>query len=304
MRIVFFLYLFYLPISSVNGQTCCTGGVTTIGIFTIPDPNSDGELFLNAEFNNISSTILNDEVLDESTTNRYIQTYALQLAYPASEYITFSVVIPYLIQNQSTRTDILNNNGFADLSVWLSAYLLEDKEWKININSGVKLPTGDKSQQDPITNLNFPASFQNGTGAFDFLFYPRLDYRLSGNFSAGINGFVKITTSAETAGIEHYKFGNSYAGGIDFSKEWVTGNYLLSFFTGGLIQYQQEDQIKEWENPNTGGIFSYWLAGINFKLSPAFSMSGQYTLPLYQNVNGLQIATSSRMNFKIIAKRI
>jgi hypothetical protein len=201
--------------------------------------------------------------------------------------------------------------GWGDTKLSLLQRLLNSERFQLHAQWGLSLPTGSIKERDLMPAMGgvfaqniLPASMQLGSGTFDFepvltLLMPR------GALSYGAQ--VKASLRLESENSQGYRRGHqlqlqSWAS-YQLHSDW-TVNTGLSYHSSGKLQGEQQSVTKNmmgkrtvptaWSE-NYGGDALELLVGSFFDL-PSTYFPGQriavdVRLPLYQNLNGVQMDT-------------
>ncbi|MCK5702204.1 MAG: hypothetical protein KAI29_13660 [Cyclobacteriaceae bacterium] len=303
---ILFLVLFVLTLES-TAQTCCTGGVPYLGAFKIPVVSS-GQFSLNFSYglNKNADLLLQDEEISDNSSQRIVQTILLQSDYGLNENISFSVVIPYLFQKEQinflSNNHQLLNNGFGDLSLW-SNYKRELGLHNVAASIALKVPSGKTDAVDPENGIEYPFSFQNGSGSWDFIFNVYDEIPL--DKKRVVTWVNQISAKINTKGnkfVAHpgYRFGHTFQYFSSISVHWVMGKFLANSFVGFSYQKKMKDEFDGgFENENTGGNWIYANIGYNHQFNPKLMIGISGSLPIYRSINGLQLTTDKQANIII-----
>jgi hypothetical protein len=209
--------------------------------------------------------------------------------------------------NFTTRTE-----GFGDITL-SGLYLLHgDDCFQVIAGLGVSLPTGSIAERDGalrpppppppvIVDQQLPAAMQLGSGTVDILPSLTVTQHLN-DFMLGVQVRGRIRTHNNHHG---YRFGNQF--GVDLWGAWSPIQWCS--FVGG-VGYQYEGELRGRQSgigqvspvgltvptaygSNYGGQRIEATLGMNFVI-PRGMLKGNRVgidvrLPIYQNVNGLQL---------------
>ncbi|MGO9380358.1 MAG: nitrous oxide reductase accessory protein NosL [Dissulfurispiraceae bacterium] len=173
---------------------------------------------------------------------------------------------------------------------------------------GLSLPTGDVTQAVNIMGMSFraPYDMQNGSGTYDLK--PALTYN-------GLSDDAQWNWGAQAQYTWHtgendqgWRYGNSFkaTGWLQRALGPFTGSLRLAYSDTTRI-VGQDSQIQQILNPmtgapmpdadpnNYGGTQLDGLLGVSYQHGP-FSVGVEGGIPLYQNLNGLQLKTSWTLN--------
>lgn len=250
------------------------------------------------------------------TQNNYV---TASLDYNDGENWGVTTVLPYIMRTHMTygSADSIGGDGgwptgtngytsqaagFGDIKI-IGRYfgLAEQKDWGFQF--GVKLPTGNNSQTAVGNSGNtvpVDPGLQLGTGSTDaivgiykFGFIPKADdwgYFANAQYQATVKPTnVPSSIAALNGGANSYRPGNSLNInlGVNYQgwDKWVPTlqfNYL----------YKTADSGTAADTWATGGTLLYATPGILYRLTEKTQVYANVQLPVYQNVNGIQLVPS------------
>jgi hypothetical protein len=200
------------------------------------------------------------------------------------------------------------NSGFGDVRVYALYNLIESETHQLSLNTGISIPTGSisgRGNSSMSEDFKFSYSMQTGTGNFSIL--PGITYTGNkGDVSWGAQFTSDIKTGMNTSG---YKRGNDLVLTAWLGRnwnEWLSNTLRISGTTIGKIHgFDQEIASYRSIDPdadvrNSGGERLGAYAGINFVI-PRGVLQGnkigiEYGIPVYQNLNGVQLKTKTLLN--------
>ncbi len=210
----------------------------------------------------------------------------------------------------STKHEMMTS-GIGDVQAWLLYALMEREFHLVMLSAGVNIPTGSIEQKgnadDPMyPGKRFPYAMQNGSGTFDFL--PGITYLFQKNkntFSA--QALLNIPTGYNSLG---YRKGNEINFNAWYAYRWHT------FFSSSLrTQFLMNEKIHGFDEgiypftepaantENYGGERMNVFLGTQFNLKRGFwrhtRLGVEYGLPVYENLNGIQMKTSQIFNVNL-----
>jgi len=290
-----------------QGQTCCTGGVPYLGIFKIPTISQKQFGFnFSYSLNKNSNLILHDQMVSESMIVRYVNTILLQSDYAFSDLISVSIVLPYIKQNEivelAANPHQISNCGLGDISIWSTIRSSLGRS-SYAISFALKAPNGKTDASDPESGIDYPLSFQTGSGSWDFIFnlYNELPLNAKERF-VWIN---QLSTKINTKGNKFeahpdYKFGHVLQLYSSLAYNLVIGQYLANAYVGVSYQFRRMDEYHNgYPNDNTGGNWIFTTLGYNHQFSPKLGIGLSGTIPIFAQLNGLQLSTSAQVNVTI-----
>ncbi len=254
---------------------------------------------------NGNTPVLYDDILE--SYNKYVsslsyKTHSLDFMYGISDNITLLSVFNYHNKEMilSTKNDVLNSSsGVGDVELQFLINFLKKKSLRAHANIGLKLPLGSTDKK--FNNELLPYSMQLGTGNLGTVIGFTMLYQ-SKNISAGFQPILNSysTVNRDILDDDYYQYGKH----IDI-------NYWLSYKISKTISlsYRQKNIFKSIDkgqndrlNPidvtlNNPYNSSYEIIKSGFGLNVLipkgtfknFRFSLEYTLPLYQNLDGIQL---------------
>ncbi|HKK11698.1 MAG TPA: transporter [Flavobacteriaceae bacterium] len=284
-----------------------------------------GELMLSYRFMTMDMRHLRQNDMDATNANAFsrymvapqsmvMDMHMVGVMYATSDKLTLMAMANYEentmdLMMKSGTTFSTTSNGFGDVSISGLYTLLNENRNKMHAQVGVNIPTGSIKEKDvtPMSvgnTVQLPYPMQTGTGSFGV----KLGLTYLGQtdrFSWGnqLKSLINVNDNDQ-----NYKFGNRYCLNSWFAAR--AGDWL-SFSIGlrGLIV----DKIKgssDLLNPmmvttadpkNYGGTFISSGFGANFIVAKG-SLKGlrfatECSLPLYQNLNGIQLKQNYTLTF-------
>ena len=281
-----------------------------------------GTISQNQAANTINPRTGNPAEVEGFTQNNYV---TASLDYNNGETWGATVVLPYIMRSHMTYGSDTNQgdglgypsgtngyssqaNGFGDMKI-IGRYFgfAEQKDWGLQL--GVKLPTGNNGQTAPATS----AAVANG-----------------GNSTVAVDPGLQLGTGSTDIILGVYKFGYipktenwGYFGNVQYQAAVIPTNtpsniYALgqggSYRPGNALNVNVGTNYQGWDKwvPtlqfnylyktadsgtaadtwSTGGTLLYATPGILYKLTDQTQVYANVQLPLYQNLNGIQLAPS------------
>ena len=241
--------------------------------------------------------------------NRTRATHAILLntGYTFSKQFAIDAVIPYVVQVrkvyfQNSTSDYTTVAGIGDLVVLpkILVFGANSINRHLQLGAGVKAPTGKSNVK--INQIALNADMQPGSGSWDLIFmanyYQTLRSRKSVGFNSTIN-FRLAGTNKNYLEVQEYQFGDDFYWLNSISDQFPLNNALLSPTFGLRYRFIGISKINGVELDNTGGQWLTALIGVSLIWNnlPTLNVSGE--LPIYSNVNGIQLSTSYRFNIGI-----
>lgn len=249
-----------------------------------------------------ASQIVNNgdpQEVEKYTKNNYT---TLGLDYSASADWGVNLQLPYINRSHSTLGTASDGttpgagggqydsrtSSIGDVKV-IGRYQGFTPQHNLGIQFGLKLPTGSYTQIGTSTDITAPGSasidrgLQPGTGTTDLIFGGYYTEALNKNWDY----FTQVTLQKALNSRDQYKPGD----GVNLN---VGMRYLgFSSFTP-LIQlnarHVQRDNGANADTVSTGGTLIYASPGFVVPIGEKMSLYGFVQLPIYQYVNGVQLA--------------
>lgn len=291
----------------VYGQGCCSGGAPLSGNLAIANmPARTLSVRLIYDNNNLSDLLAKDRELDDKTRKRLSNSILLRLNYSLNQRIAFTALLGY--SNQIEKVDFLNfssrsqGHGFGDV-IFLGQYnFINNNTNGLSAAVGVKLPTGSINRINEETGLALAPDLQPGTGAIDYLFSSQ--YARSNLFNRNIGVLARLTytlsTPAERLNNQQtYEFGNELQLFAGLNNNFFLKKSILSPQLTLNYRHTAFDKTNDIRTANTGGHWFYLSLSLLYTLNQNLSFFTQGTLPLYRNLDGVQLTTSYRITTSI-----
>ncbi|HXX81050.1 MAG TPA: hypothetical protein VEI46_05845, partial [Thermodesulfovibrionales bacterium] len=183
-----------------------------------------------------------------------------------------------------------HTDSFGDIKV-VGRYQGFTPQHNVGILFGLKLPTGTYTATGTSTDPTAPGSvpidrgLQPGTGTTDVIVGAFYNDILSENFGYFATALFQAALYAQ----DHYMPGN----GVNLN----AGLRYLSFPVSGVVpqvqlnfRFVERDSGSNADTINTGGTLLYISPGVTVPVTHQFLVYGFVQLPIYQNLNGVQLA--------------
>ncbi|MEQ8560121.1 MAG: transporter, partial [Cytophagales bacterium] len=231
--------------------------------------------------------------------------YMIGAMYAPSDNFTLMIMQNYVknsmdLNNMMGMSFSTESKGFGDLKVSALYGLMSKKNSSFHLNIGVNIPTGEIQNRysTPMTeNMKLPYPMQLGSGTFD--------YSLGGTYKGsvkhwtwGIQPMAIVRTSKNT---ENYRLGDQLNLNTWMSYDifqWMSlSGRVLGTKSGEILGSDKELMIMmapPANNENSGKSQVKSYLGCNFSFGEKaywrnFKIGLEYGLPLYQEVNGIQM---------------
>lgn len=300
MRKIFgYIILFLGAFHITSAQTCCSAGAPISSNIQIVNKTKNTlALQLGYEYKSINLLVDNNQRLTNDPRSRYGQNITLKADYTLHKNIAFSLLIPVVHQNRSTISENQRSIGIGDVTLIGQWTLLNKFNSSLNINGGVKLPTGKLSHRNESSIFLSP-DMQSGSGSTDFIFgltyvknqwvYPNLNV-------LAYTSFKFNTTNGSFGGTptfsgRSFKFGDEYIAGMIFSYNLVASFGLIVPDISLKYRHSTPNIEQMTSAPNSGGDWFSIPIGILVSPQPNKSVRLYTEVPVFQNLDGLQITT-------------
>lgn len=279
-----------------------------LGAYVLPQAKQKGEIGIHSiyNFNRNHDLISGSEVLGDSHISRNIHSWLTQVDYSPIDKFSISFSVPVLWQKETTEgptgSHSLSNKGIGDISIWLAYHHQKDR-FSLSGAIGLKAPTGNTNDRDGSTGIPYPLSLQIGSGSWDFGFNlfssiylgSSRKFSIENQVSGRLNGPGKSFKAHE-----NYRFGHQFQILTSLSYHTLLGTIVSDLFAGVMWLHQGQDQFDGgFDNENTGGNWVNAAVGGNFFLSPRVFINVNGVIPIYRNLNGLQLSTTWQGAFGI-----
>jgi hypothetical protein len=243
-----------------------------------------------------------------STTNRLT---TLQATYRVSPRLQLNAMFPFVsrshehIARDNGQLEQWNFDAPGDAALYARYRLFQsegsthDSWW---ITGGVKFPTGARHERSGNTNQEAEVTLQPGSGSTDVSVGAAYQGAVLRNTSVGgpmgsvtaIPYFGSITYRRNGAGTYGYRHGGELQASV--GSEYPLSSKLNALGQVNVRHSSRDGVGSTEENPAlTGGTYVYVSPGIRLLLRRGVSGYAYVQLPVYQNVNGLQL--TARVNY-------
>lgn len=276
-----------------------------------------GDFFLGFNTENIKNHTLSDARIITAIENgsEHVHnvdstaTYALALSYGMTDELTLNLNLPYSVRRNiragEHEHDALghehpevhphgDSRGLGDMSAILQYKFYDQDNLKLAALAGVKAPTGKTNVKDGTEELE--TDLQPGSGAWD-LFAGGVISKNFDVFSVHSSVLYKYHTSNDVDvtlgdifgyGVAFsYKLKEAHAHTFDHKKE-EHFEYNLNIFLEFNGEYVQADSKHGVDIPNTGHHTLYATTGVQLFEESGYSAFAAFSLPMYQDLRGLQ----------------
>lgn len=291
---------------SANALANCGGGFCSINTNSeIQDTPSAGGLSLNLRYEYVELDQPRDgtnkvgargepgehDELETSNSN-----VVLSLDYMFDPHWGVGIQLPYL-NRKHTHIHNPNEEGIAngekpEREEWkfsgigdaraVGRYRFELGRASVGIHAGLKLPTGERNGKNDAGEAA-ERTLQLGTGSTDLI---------AGLFAKGAVGETALRWFAHTQLQHAIATKDDFRPGDEVTLD-VGLRYLATDALTANLQlnsrYKRRDSGANAEPTESGGKFVYISPGISYAFASGFQIYGYVQVPLYQNVNGVQL---------------
>jgi len=255
-------------------------------------------------------------------TKMVMSKYAVNMSYRHDENNAFILTVPYIINDMDmlrpngTSMTMDTISGMGDVSLLYMRDLYKDADMRtrqrISVGVGVKAPTGKSKSRSATTGNLVHMMMQAGTGSWDGLLLANGTFAFGEHEDGGAQWFLSPSAMYQinTKNDLGYKVGNRL--NYDLSARYrvsssfnvkldMNGVYSSKDSTDGTIDTASPTNLVAYQNPmsiidkvqNTGLHSIFLSPGAQWVVTPEFILSGEYRIPVYQNVNGVQQVTDN-----------
>jgi hypothetical protein len=301
---LFFTLIFFILIQLQHisfAQSCCSASTPVTGnlqISTLPQKS----LFISYSFlfDDLSSTYDGSTKINENLRERKSYLSLVSVNYGITPKFTLVLNLPYIFQQRTNfsfndEKNSLQVSGFGDISFMIKYSISQRNifsDHEINIGLGAKLPTGRNSVK--LNGILLAPELQPGTGSFDILTW----FLYSHGYTPKNRISYQIVMTYTLTGRNSYNY--------EFGDEWlflyaqrVYQSDFMNVHLQILSRYLKKEKRDERPVENTGGLRLSFSPVITFHPIKYLSISGEYQIPVYRRLNGIQLTTSRRIFFTI-----
>lgn len=295
--------------TNTNWETCmeifddcdlcgCATSSGGMGFVSLNNVDFVGLRYIYQSFESKEGIFNNSPTIDED-----FNTFQVWGKKQVSKKISVSAIIPYLDLSRSYQDSRQEGvNGLGDISIigWYQFNFLkklkdDDKPYasretsnhKLQVGSGVKLPTGE-FRQALTTGVN--PGFQVGTGSLDFILSSFYAYtRERWGVSTNLSYFYK------TENEENYRFGNQVSLSSRVFSLFETKKTVIMPFVGVTVDHFNEIEEFGEKIANTDGYLMNGMVGTEVSFSN-FLIGTNFSLPIAQDLVGGDVVTQNRFS--------
>ncbi|MEO5862432.1 MAG: transporter [Burkholderiales bacterium] len=224
----------------------------------------------------------------------------LGLDYVFNQHWGIGVQIPYLkrkhvhihnpdedeiAEGEEPEREELNFSGIGDVRA-VGRYQFDFGGTVVGVHAGLKLPTGKRDGRNDAAE-EAERSLQLGTGSTDVI---------AGVFAIGSIADTQLRWFAQTQWQHAISIKDDFRPGDEFTLD-LGLRYLIGESFAANVQlntrYKRRDSGDKAEPDESGGKYVYVSPGLTYAFARGFQIYGYVQVPLYQNVNGIQLTQST-----------
>ena len=307
---VLMIILYGLFAGKSIAQTCCSGGVPMAGNVGSMLPAENGTIQLSLVFDGNFLRTLKEGNVKIEDRSRLRTTYSglFNAYYSITDRLSAEGLFSYVRQERDIRqgefNDFTSTMGPGDIVLLLNYTYLSTNRMTLRAGAGPKFPTGPSDLKNG-SGITLNADLQPGSGAFDLFFNHMFSRSLALKPSANITHTITYRLTGENPqylGSQKYSFGNELYMSLGLSDQDLVGRMLISY--GLNIQYRHaaQDRINGHLLANTGGQWIFIMPAAGWHITPLTAVNISAQVPLYSNIEGLQLTPTFRINAGIYLK--
>ncbi|MBU3681380.1 MAG: transporter [Flavobacterium sp.] len=269
----------------------CSANGGSMGFSSLLTTNFVGMRYVYQSYNTKQGIFANSPWIEE-----HFNTWQIWARIPLTSKIQLSLLMPYHQNNRNLLSGNEQIKGFGDATMMgLYTVFQTQKDstiWvhKIQVGTGVKLPTGKNTQ---LNNGTLNPSFQLGTGSWDYLFLSEYVVKRK---KLGLNTSLNYTFKTEND--SRYQFGDqfNYASTLFYLIDLQKVKVLPQLGLAGEV-YGANKQFMQYI-PGTKGDILFGKLG--FELGKdRFSLGINSMLPFVQHLTNGNVKANTRWAFNL-----
>lgn len=218
---------------------------------------------------------------------------------------TFNYMDMMMLMGKRYYSHNMLSSGLSDTKLYALYALRKNKSKQLLVSFGINIPTGSIQRKGAAGAMMYdaqrlPYSMQLGSGTYDFL--PGVNYLVQRNkmsYSAQVTAVLRAHYNALS-----YRYGNELTASAWAAWQWlsfINNSLRVEGSVAGKIK-GKDQTLNVYEEPsanpgNYGGERLTVYIGTSFRIKKGFldknRLSIEYGLPVYQNLNGIQMKTKS-----------
>jgi hypothetical protein len=304
--------LAFLPEMIFAQGCCCAGGggigtsIARFGLGTADARNL--QLLVGYDLNYMNSLYDGDTKLEDNGNQRVVHSGVLVADFGISRRLSVAGIMSYMFQelgstNLDGRRQVDYLWGFGDMVLMAKFRIMNPlayNGWGIYTGIGPKLPTGSSSHSSS-DGSTFPMDVQPGSGSFDVISWLSISKTHIFITNLHLNSGATFRLSGQNRNYRDsltYNPGNEfmYSAGLSYN---FYKKFVFDIFNYLQYRYQATDKLSGEPVGTTGGHWLFTSPGIRLNLTQNLSFLVSADFPLYRNLNGPQLTTSSRVSFAV-----
>ena len=294
---------------SLFSQTCCSGGVPITNNIGLPIlSKGDFQFGLFYDYNNLNTLKEGATELKDNSRQRKTNSILFNFNYNITNRLSIEGLLTWVNQQRiitfSENVNLDQTFGVGD-AVIFSRYLLLNKELdNFIVGAGVKLPVGSSNEKNEL-GIFYAADIQPGSDAYDYLMSATYARRFKNKKSRSVSlrMMYKVTgVNNEYQNVNEYKFGNEFQVFFNISDQFLIFKQLITPTITLRYRDAKKDRVNSDFIDSTGGKWLFLTPTINIALSSNIDFITQVEIPLYSEVEGVQLTPTYRINTGILIR--
>jgi hypothetical protein len=310
LKIFFFTIIFNAFLFS-NAQTCCSGGIPLSNNIGLTNSEKGTiQIGLNYDYNNLNTLNNGTETLDDDARLRITHSVLVNLGYAISNRFSLDGLFTWVNQRrkitQFGNENLDQTSGIGD-AILLIKYTFPNaigENSSLNLGIGAKLPLGSSTETNN-QGITLNADLQPGSNAWDIIYWSLIskNFNFRPSFNVSTRFIYRSTgTNDSYFGSTTYKFGNEFHAVIGFSDQLLFFKTLATPSISFKYRTANKDKIGGFDLGNTGGNWLFIIPNFSIQITPKISISTKAELPIYANVDGIQLTPTYRLTSGILFK--
>jgi hypothetical protein len=289
-------------------QTCCSGGVPLSGNIGFEGADRGSiQMELSYDLNYLATLKIGSDAYADENRQRITQSLLLKGGYSVNHWFAIDALFTYVFQQRKNtfreETNLVSTQGLGD-AVIMAKFIplrISNSGHELQFGAGPKIPLGLSDLTDE-RGLTLNADLQPGSGSWDAItwgyFARQLKSRPSSVLSVRIVGRFN-GVNREYFGSQTYQFGNSIQAYLGIGDQVLFGNEIISPSLSLRYRHARADKVNAQALDNTGGQWINVIPAISwqFRQNTIFHLIPE--IPLYSNVEGIQLSPTFRMQLGI-----
>lgn len=293
--------IFFL--NTVYSQTCCSGGVPLSNNIGLPFLEKGGSQFgVFYDYNNLNTLKEGSKELRDNSRLRITNSILFNFSYNITERLLVEGLISWVNQKREiTQLSNLNldqTSGIGDGVLLLRYMILNNEDYSLIAGVGGKIPIGSTKETNDL-GIRLNADLQPGSNSFDFLFTSTFIKRFNFRKTTSVIGrltYRKTGVNSEYQDINEYKFGNEFQSFLGISDSFLVWGQIINPSLSFKYRKVFFDKLNNTRIANTGGNWLFINPNFSLKITPKINFSTSIEIPLYANVDGIQLTPTYRVN--------